>query len=1826
MKYIGRDNTKVLFSLDNVGVLVDELTKAVDIFPNVQTLLASGEWDPSFAPKEITTELAEAAYVDLDIKVFSTSGDRLYTIPKSVQSEAKRALEWRKEHDRAGTPVGINTARTLAKGGQIGIRKVRHIAKYFPRHEVDKKGKGYKPGQDGYPSNGRIAWALWGGNSAKSWASAIVERENKKPMTAGYDPVMDLYDSPITQDLNDFIYAKKLPKDFAPKFFIRVSLDGKGIDRLYKVDPQGSVCVWDDGCWDDLGNMDHDIATYDKTLDDPYDKSNKIHVPVDIESAVIIAAFLDSKPFENVSISEINQTEAKMVSDSIFDLDWEMMDDVMVAAGESPIGAGDGVYSPEERAENAQQQVRDKNGRFAKDGGRVVVGGDPNVRGIVKSQNPANKSVSVELDSGETVELPGYAIEDEDEFKPISNLNVPETVLDTSGILGEPRTPIDQIDARLPGRLPPLTGRSVQLMLNDWPSWVADQRLEPEAAPTDTQTPFVPKKSDAYSKWTPATAPNAYNDPYLNKWLKNPNNRGWYNPIVPEGTVDPVRASAGKPISSPEKSDVPPIYMAIVAEDDPQAVMDLVALIPASTESTTAAAYVRKDGQWAVNDKILTDLNSPTPPPIVVLDNETLANVLDQVDAATSTTASLVFRVASTPTVFAEGESSQCPIATQDIGINLKNRKNAIDTAMYGPLNPAEPNEEYWAAIGIEWNVDVETAKKQRCGNCAVFIQTPEMLSCIETGLTDNADEFDSINEAGELGYCEAFDFKCASARTCRAWVGGGPVTASIFLPQDRMFTESWADSKKLASLTASGIFGNNKDKAQRLREYWTTGMGGQKIGWGTDGDLDRSNTYLAKYLGPKASSFSALLHRDVTGVWPEISGIKTESEILSKSYLGAQSREAKNRVLVAGGNTYEEPKSGAEFFIPLVIPENIESGDGRIFKDKSIDIRELPLPLLWQIKTADGHAGSVVVGKITTMERTDKGIGNARGVFDSGEYGREAERLVRGGFIRGVSADMDKFEASEESDDEAKNKTDKIKTGKIKITKARVMAVTIVPKPAFQECKIILAEQFSKKQEDEVIPDGVYVENVDALEALALVACGAVAGSIPVTPPSNWFDNPKLKQPTGLTVTDDGQVFGHIAAWHVDHIGMSFGTKPPRSRSKYSYFHTGIVRTEDGKDVPVGQLTLAGGHASLEASAAEAVRHYDDTASAIADVHAGEDSYGIWVAGALRPGTGPEQVRALRASAPSGDWRPIKGHLELVAVCQVNVPGFPIARARVASGQVMALVAAGAQTLAKLRNDPLTELTEKVAKLEEIQSAPLVAAADIAKSKFKALEMAIRAEELSAKVSSMKKDSELDYDYMNQGMDDDPENELAVVTRRVRERLAKERKALPDGSYPIRNVSDLKNAIQAYGRAKPGKRAAVQKHIMRRARALNRSDMIPNTFKEAALEEFFAILEDESVTAAGGLDRNRGNAEELRRYWTKGVGAAKIRWGAPGDWTRCVGYLSKYMGPRSKGYCQLRHKEATGVYTGSRLNPGNENSSESEINITIVSNNDLAQSIDQIMSSLPADFDASWKPEDDVIEMILISMENLDLENEDSETEIEAVLKTEFSSNADSLDLRSRVQIARSTLTAAIEPEDIDIENLNPEEIALLEEEAKSQKQDELNPEDSRAKYTPQTQPRDAQGKFRQILARIKQDSGVSGLDRVLDKVRETENFDSTGDYASAAKAAVDLIGIIDRLDSGALNPTALENVRSSAGELGKVIANLPFNFADQSAKLRYSDVPPALKDLIEDMITRVEAKIGPEDAAIATTELKSFMSGSDLFSQSEISSQMSKLLRLLT
>lgn len=178
----------------------------------------------------------------------------------------------------------------------------------------------------------------------------------------------------------------------------------------------------------------------------------------------------------------------------------------------------------------------------------------------------------------------------------------------------------------------------------------------------------------------------------------------------------------------------------------------------------------------------------------------------------------------------------------------------------------------------------------------------------------------------------------------------------------------------------------------------------------------------------------------------------------------------------------------------------------------------------------------------------------------------------------------------------------------------------------------------------------------------------------------ADWFEDPQLSGPTPLTITDDGRIFGHVAAWGTCHIGSRGKCiEVPTSASNYAYFNLGAVNTDAGL-VSVGHITMETGHADLSLSATEAMAHYDNTAMVVADVKAGDDVFGIWIAGALRENVGESERRAIQAAALSGDWRSIGGSLEMVAALAVNVPGFPIPRTAVtASGDInLALVAAG--------------------------------------------------------------------------------------------------------------------------------------------------------------------------------------------------------------------------------------------------------------------------------------------------------------------------------------------------------------------------------------------------------------------------------------------------------------------------------------------------------------------------------------------------------------------
>lgn len=101
-----------------------------------------------------------------------------FTPPEGVRKEAAKGLEWRREYNRGGTAIGVARARDLSNGAKISPSTARRMKAYFDRHEVDKKGQGWSQGEDGFPSAGRVAWALWGGDHGRSWANSLVEQMN----------------------------------------------------------------------------------------------------------------------------------------------------------------------------------------------------------------------------------------------------------------------------------------------------------------------------------------------------------------------------------------------------------------------------------------------------------------------------------------------------------------------------------------------------------------------------------------------------------------------------------------------------------------------------------------------------------------------------------------------------------------------------------------------------------------------------------------------------------------------------------------------------------------------------------------------------------------------------------------------------------------------------------------------------------------------------------------------------------------------------------------------------------------------------------------------------------------------------------------------------------------------------------------------------------------------------------------------------------------------------------------------------------------------------------------------------------------------------------------------------------------------------------------------------------------------------------------------------------------------------------------------------------------------------------------------------------------
>lgn len=494
---------------------------------------------------------------------------------------------------------------------------------------------------------------------------------------------------------------------------------------------------------------------------------------------------------------------------------------------------------------------------------------------------------------------------------------------------------------------------------------------------------------------------------------------------------------------------------------------------------------------------------------------------------------------------------------------------------------------------------------------------------------------------------------------------------------------------------------------------------------------------------------------------------------------------------------------------------------DGRYLIPGTIQHRDLPVEMHMQPAIAEGHDGAIPVGRIDRIEYVpfarfdrkqdfyspdqitaiEKSPIDAIVVYGygelNGEDAGEAKRRIENGAdvsIDGLHGTNRLFDSQsfEEMDVEELDLGDilsGIVTGQyLQGLSGDIGGLTIVAIGAFKEAKVGVTASASLRIRPRL--DGL------------------VASAGPLKPPADWFENPNLTELTPLQITKEGKVFGHLCDWDGCHIGFQGICVPPfRSASNYAYFNVNHIETAEGELVPCGKIMFSRdgpSHAPVdrEITLDEVRRFYDDSTCTGAFVRAGEDRFGTWIAGALRSDLNDLEIQHLRTHGPSGDWRPIKGGMDLVAAAAVSVQGYPIRRALVATAGDLITGIITAPLVATEKLGPRAMRLRKVMLRKRLREA---------------LKMGerTRAEILEETLNRLQNGPWNDYDTET----------LATITAEQRRAWAKSGVARPDGSFPITKCSgdgtSAENARRAIGRANPGDRDSVRAHIRKRENAL---------------------------------------------------------------------------------------------------------------------------------------------------------------------------------------------------------------------------------------------------------------------------------------------------------------------------------------------------------------------------------------------------------------------
>ena len=366
-------------------------------------------------------------------------------------------------------------------------------------------------------------------------------------------------------------------------------------------------------------------------------------------------------------------------------------------------------------------------------------------------------------------------------------------------------------------------------------------------------------------------------------------------------------------------------------------------------------------------------------------------------------------------------------------------------------------------------------------------------------------------------------------------------------------------------------------------------------------------------------------------------------------------------------------------------------TSDRRYLLPGEIGHRDLPLPLA---PSHDSQHASETVGRIEAIEHIPAAefeqegwelapdlppqavVIWGTGTFDGSEEAEDARRALENGV--GVSLDLpmertalidaatyEEVDPSSLSGDEILGLAlGSIPEGYLHGIAGKIGGLSLASIAAFEETTIRVVDNATA-----LVASGYEIHKahnpnfwVDIRPVLASAA--------PLAPPRDWFFMDEPDEPTPLTVTPDGRVYGHVALWNTCHAGRSNGSfsscmYAPHSPSRYKQFHLGSILCDDGAEAAIGKITVGTGHAALHLGAAAARRHYDNTGSCGAFVRAADGVFGIWVCGAVRSDAPDEMIRDMRACPPSGDWRAVDHSLELQAILAVNVPGYVVPRSQ---------------------------------------------------------------------------------------------------------------------------------------------------------------------------------------------------------------------------------------------------------------------------------------------------------------------------------------------------------------------------------------------------------------------------------------------------------------------------------------------------------------------------------------------------------------------------------